>query len=90
MMVMSRTALCLVCAAVSADAASFGLDEPAKARPARVAAIALNTMNLAEEAAARRAIAEAEEAVQLVADDPVRFDAGRLVDAILERLPARR
>ena len=60
------------------------------ARPARVAAIALNTMNLAEEAAARRAIAEAEEAVQLVADDPVRFDAGRLVDAVLERLPARR
>ena len=56
----------------------------------RSAAIALNTMNLAEEAAARRAIAEAEASRQLVADDPVRFGAGRLVDAVLERLPARR
>ena len=44
----------------------------------------------ADEKAARRAIAEAEEAVQLVADDPVRFGAGRLVDAVLERLPAFR
>ena len=57
-------------------------------RPARVAAIALNTMNLDEEAA-QRAVAAAAEETALVADDPVRFGAGRLLEAVLERSPAR-
>jgi len=56
------------------------------ARPAAVACVALNTMNLAE-AAAREAVAAAERATGLVADDPVRFGAGRLVDAVLSRVP---
>lgn len=58
------------------------------ARRARVACIALNTMNLEEEAA-REAIAAAESETGLPADDPVRFGAGQLLDAVLERLPAR-
>jgi uncharacterized NAD-dependent epimerase/dehydratase family protein len=49
-------------------------------RPARVAAIALNTRNLAE-AEARVAIAEAEAETGLPADDPVRFGAGKLLTA---------
>lgn len=53
------------------------------ARPATVACIALNTRYV-DEAAARRAIAEAEAETGLPADDPVRFGAGRLVDAVLE------
>jgi D-glutamate N-acetyltransferase len=54
------------------------------ARPARVAAIALNTRDLDEEAA-RRAVAETEAETRLPADDPVRFGAGKLV-ASLETL----
>ena len=57
------------------------------ARPASVAAIALNTAHL-DETGARRAIAGAEAATGLVADDPVRFGAGRLLDAVLVQLPA--
>jgi uncharacterized NAD-dependent epimerase/dehydratase family protein len=53
-----------------------------------VAAIALNT-SLRGEADARAAVAAAEAETGLVADDPVRFGAGRLVDAVLARLPAR-
>jgi uncharacterized NAD-dependent epimerase/dehydratase family protein len=49
-------------------------------RPARVAAIALNTRNVAE-AEARAAIAEAEAETGLPADDPVRFGAGKLLAA---------
>jgi uncharacterized NAD-dependent epimerase/dehydratase family protein len=52
------------------------------ARPARVRAIALNTRDLDEDAA-RRAVEEAETETGLVADDPVRFGAARLVDAVL-------
>jgi uncharacterized NAD-dependent epimerase/dehydratase family protein len=52
------------------------------ARPARVAAVALNTRSLDEEQA-RAAVAAAEEETGLPADDPVRFGAARLVDAVL-------
>jgi D-glutamate N-acetyltransferase len=51
------------------------------ARPARVAAVALNTRRL-DEKAARAAIAEAEEATGLTADDAVRFGAARLLAAV--------
>ncbi len=52
------------------------------ARPARVACIALNTRAIGE-AEARAAVAEAEEETGLPADDPVRFGAARLFDAVL-------
>jgi uncharacterized NAD-dependent epimerase/dehydratase family protein len=53
------------------------------ARPARVAALALNTRDLAADAA-RAAIAAAEEETGLSADDPVRFGPAQLVDAVVE------
>jgi D-glutamate N-acetyltransferase len=52
------------------------------ARPAKVEAIALNTRHLDEDDA-RAAVAEAEAETGLPADDPVRFGAGRLLDAVL-------
>ncbi len=52
------------------------------ARPARVACVALNT-RLLEDGDARAAIAAAEAETGLVADDPVRYGAPRLVDALL-------
>ena len=51
-------------------------------RPAKVEAIALNTRDLAEEEA-RAAIADAEAATGLPADDPVRFGAAKLADTLL-------
>ncbi|MGZ8715916.1 MAG: DUF1611 domain-containing protein [Gaiellaceae bacterium] len=54
------------------------------ARPARVAAVALNTRALAE-AEAHAAVAAAQEETGLPTDDPVRFGAGKLVDAVLGR-----
>jgi uncharacterized NAD-dependent epimerase/dehydratase family protein len=57
------------------------------ARPAKVAAIALNTQHLAD-ATAKAAIAEVEGETGLPTDDPVRFGADRLLDAVLAALPA--
>jgi uncharacterized NAD-dependent epimerase/dehydratase family protein len=56
------------------------------ARAARVAAIALNTRALGEEEA-RAAVAATEEETGLPVDDPVRFGAARLVDAVLAAAP---
>jgi D-glutamate N-acetyltransferase len=52
------------------------------ARPAKVQAIALNTRHLDDDEA-RAAVAAAEDETGLPADDPVRFGAGRLLDAVL-------
>lgn len=57
-----------------------------KLRPAKVACIALNTSPVSEEEA-RAAIAQAEQETGLPADDPVRFGAGKLVDAVLKLQP---
>jgi uncharacterized NAD-dependent epimerase/dehydratase family protein len=56
------------------------------ARPARVVAVALNTRAVGEDEA-RAAVAAAEEETGLTADDPVRFGAARLVDAVLAAAP---
>jgi D-glutamate N-acetyltransferase len=56
------------------------------ARPARVAAVALNTARL-DEGDARAALAKAETETGLPADDPVRFGAAKLVDAVLAAAP---
>ena len=58
----------------------------APVRPARVAALALNTGDLGE-AAARAAVAAAEDETGLVADDVVRFGPRRVLDAVLQALP---
>jgi uncharacterized NAD-dependent epimerase/dehydratase family protein len=56
-------------------------------RPATVVGIALNTVEL-DEATARGAVEETHEETGLPVDDPVRFGPARLLDAVLERLPA--
>ena len=56
------------------------------ARPARVAAIALNTRGL-DEKEARRAVEQATDEAGLPADDPIRFGCGRLLDAVIAALP---
>jgi uncharacterized NAD-dependent epimerase/dehydratase family protein len=57
-------------------------------RPAPGACIALNTAHLDEDAA-RHAIAETATETGLPADDPVRFGAAPLLDAVLARLEAQ-
>ena len=56
-------------------------------RPARVAAVALNTSRLSEDEA-RAAIARAEDETGLPADDLVRFGADRVLDAVLTAFEA--
>ena len=56
-------------------------------RPARVAAVALNTGRFDEEGA-RAVIAATEREMGLPTDDPVRFGPGRLLDAVLAALPS--
>lgn len=58
------------------------------ARPAPVVAIALNSRRVSEDDA-RRAIGEIEAETGLPADDPVRFGAAKLVDAVLTRTGVR-
>jgi len=55
-------------------------------RPARVAAIALNTADLDTDEDAREAIAAAQAETGLVADDVVRFGPERVLDAVLAEL----
>jgi len=58
--------------------------------PSKVVAVAVNTSLLADDAAARRAIAEVAAETGLPADDPVRFGADRLwaeVHAAVDSLP---
>ena len=57
--------------------------------PAPVAAIALNTSGLDDEAA-RAEIQRAEAETGILCDDVVRFGAGRTLDAVLGRLPPQR
>ncbi len=56
-------------------------------RPARVAAVAVNTVGLDADAA-RAAVAEVEDRCGLPADDAVRFGPARLLEAVLAGLPA--
>jgi uncharacterized NAD-dependent epimerase/dehydratase family protein len=57
-----------------------------RVRPARVAAIALNTSDLDSDEDAREAIAAAQAETGLVADDVVRFGPERVLDAVLAEL----
>jgi uncharacterized NAD-dependent epimerase/dehydratase family protein len=57
-----------------------------KKRPAKVVAIALNTSPVSEDEA-RAAIAAAGAETGLPADDPVRFGAGKLLEAVLNARP---
>jgi uncharacterized NAD-dependent epimerase/dehydratase family protein len=57
-----------------------------KLRPAKVACIGLNTSAVSEEES-RSAIAAAEAETGLPADDPVRYGAGKLLEAVLKARP---
>jgi uncharacterized NAD-dependent epimerase/dehydratase family protein len=57
-------------------------------RPARVACVALNTGGL-DDRAAQRTIAEVAEETGLPVDDPVRYGAGNLLDAVLGAIGAQ-
>jgi uncharacterized NAD-dependent epimerase/dehydratase family protein len=57
-----------------------------KLRPARVVCVALNTAQLSD-GDARAAIADAEAETGLPADDPVRYGAEKLLDAVLNADP---
>ena len=57
-----------------------------KLRPAKVACISLNSSEVSEDEA-RAAIEEAEAETGLPADDPVRFGAGKLLEAVLNARP---
>jgi uncharacterized NAD-dependent epimerase/dehydratase family protein len=57
-----------------------------KLRPANVACIALNTSAVSEDEA-HQAIEAAEQETGLPADDPVRFGAGKLLEAVLKLRP---
>ena len=52
--------------------------------PTKVIGICLNTYDM-DEAAAREAVARAADETGLPATDPVRFDSGPLVDAIVKQ-----
>lgn len=56
------------------------------ARKAKVACVALNTARISSNDDARRAVADVAEETGLPVDDPVRFGAHHLLDAILARL----
>jgi uncharacterized NAD-dependent epimerase/dehydratase family protein len=55
-------------------------------RPAKVACIALNTTSIDSDDDARSALAAVEDETGLPADDPVRFESGYLLEAILAAL----
>jgi uncharacterized NAD-dependent epimerase/dehydratase family protein len=57
-------------------------------RPAGVSAVALNTREIASDDEALEAIAAVEEETGRACDDPVRFGAGRLWEAVAAALPA--
>jgi D-glutamate N-acetyltransferase len=56
-------------------------------RKAKVACLAINTRTIVGDDEARSVIAAAEDETGLPADDPVRFGARRLLDAVLDALP---
>ena len=57
-----------------------------RVRPAKVAAIALNTSDLADDEEAREAIGAAQAETGLASDDVVRFGPDRILDAVLDSL----
>jgi uncharacterized NAD-dependent epimerase/dehydratase family protein len=58
-----------------------------RARPARVAAVAVNTRLIAGDDEARRAVEQVAAETGLPAFEPVRFGAAPLLDAVLAVLP---